>query len=493
MKLHFAAKGAPMEETMQIKTGDATQQTKYVGFGEQVAFYASAFFRDMSYAVMGMANYFYMDVLGLEGFKLAFLQWAQKLWDGINDPIMGAYFDRRSYTNEKARRFFKTTGVPIAVLLVLMFSPLRFSGEPGANTWLRMIFILLCYIPFEAMHTINGTAFMSYYNSITPNIQERSGIIARSRMFSSCGSAVVGGLIPILLSSNFISKDDVRAKALIYLGSAVFVALCFAAYNALMYHGVRERILSPPQPQQKILGIFRGLLRNKLFLIMMLSNTIGGLISAGNTGMYFYDYNIGDTIWLPIIGVAGFPSLILASWLVPRLCRRFEKRSIVLACALWQILNAALLLAVGYRSKMFLAFHAFLENIPGAMRGMLYWSMIADSVDYLEWRTGKRNDGSIYAVEGLMGKLIGAFGATSTAIILKVIKFQRNALEQTPATLRGLFVLPRAVGMVSTAVSVIPYFFYDLTNKGHARIIEELKERAGANVGAACQPPAVEI
>ncbi|MDR2686571.1 MAG: MFS transporter [Oscillospiraceae bacterium] len=462
------------------KTGDITQQTKYVSFKEQMAFNFSAFFRDMSYAVMGMANYFYMDVLGLEGFKLAFLQWAQKLWDGINDPLMGAYFDRRSYKDEKARRFFKTTGIPVAILLALMFSPVRFGGGDNLNTWLRMVFILLLYIPFEAMHTINGTAYMSYYNSITPNIQERSGIISRARLFSSCGSAVVGGLIPILLSSNFMAKDDVRAKSWVYLGSAVLVAACFVVYNALMYTGVRERILSPPQPQQKILGIFRSLLHNKLFLIMILSNTIGGLISAGNTSMYYYDYNIGDTIWLPIIGVAGFPSLILASWLTPKLCRRFEKRSIVLLCAVWQILNAALLLAVGYQSKVFLAFHAFLENIPGAMRGMLYWGMIADSVDYLEWRTGKRNDGSIYAIEGLMGKLIGAFGATSTAIILKIIKFQPNALQQTPETLRGLFVLPRAVGMVSTAVSVIPYFFYDLTRKGHARMIEELKERAGA-------------
>jgi len=133
---------------------------------------------------------------------------------------------------------------------------------------------------------------------------------------------------------------------------------------------------------------------------------------------------------------------------------------------------------VGYQSKVFIAVQSFLSAIPASVRGMLYWSMIADSVDYLEWRTGKRNDGSIYAVEGLMGKLIGAFGATSTAIILKIIKFQRNAPAQTPATLRGLFVLPLAVGMVSTAVSSIPYFFYDLTRKGHAKIIEELKERA---------------
>jgi len=472
-----------MDETtaIQAQPEDTTQQTKYVSAKEQWAFYFSAFFRDMSYAIMGMANYFYMDVLGLEGFKLAFLQWAQKLWDGINDPIMGAYFDRRTYKDEKARRYFKTTGVPIAILLVLMFSPFRFGGGENLNTWLRMIFILLCYIPFEAMHTINGTAFMSYYNSITPNINERSGIISRSRMFSNMGSAVAGGggIVSILLG--FFPKDDVRAKTWIYLGVALFVGSCFMIYNSLMYTKVHERLIAPPQQeQQKIMDILKGMLQNKLFLIMILSNTIGGLISAGNTGMYFYDYNVGNTIWQTVLGLAGFPALIFASWATPKLCERFEKRNIVLLSALSQILISAMLLIVGYQSKIFLAFHSFLSAIPGSIRGMLYWSMIADSVDYLEWRTGKRNDGSIYAVEGLMGKIIGAFGATSTAIILKVIKFQRNAPAQSAETLKGLFVLPQAVGMVSTAVSVIPYFFYDLTRKGHARIIEELKERAGA-------------
>jgi len=470
-----------MDETLSLQQdqhGDQTQQTRYVSLREQMAFNFSAFFRDMSYAIMGQANYFFKDVLGLNNFQLGFLMLTEKIWDGMNDPIMGAYFDRRAYTDEKARRYFKTTGIPIAILLALMFAPLRFSGDPGLNSWLRVAFLLLCYIPFEAMHTINGTAYMSYYNSITPNIQERSGVISRARLFSSCGSAVVGGLIPILLSSNFISKDDVGAKTWIWMGAALFVAVCFVVYNGLMYTRVKERILSPPQPQQKVLGIFMSLLRNKMFLILILSNTIGGLVSAGNTSMYFYDYNIGDTIWLPIIGIAGFPALILASWLTPKLCERFEKRNIVLLCALARILINALFLAVGYQSKIFMAVIAFLTEIPGSIKGMLYWSMIADSVDYLEYKTGKRNDGSIYAVEGLMGKIIGAFGTTSTAIILEVIKFKENALEQSPETLRGLFVLPKSIEMVSTALSVIPYFFYDLTRRGHARIIEELKERS---------------
>ncbi|MCL1952857.1 MAG: MFS transporter [Oscillospiraceae bacterium] len=481
-----------MEETMQARPEDATQQTQYVSAKEQMAFNVSAFFRDMSYAIMGQANYFYTDVLGLEGFQLAFLQWAQKLWDGINDPIMGAYFDRRAYTDEKARRFFKTTGVPIAILLVLMFSPLRFGGEAGVNIWLRMLFILLCYIPFEAMHTINGTAYMSYYNSITPNIQERSGVISRARLFSTMGSAVVSGGIPLLFG--MFSPDNVQAKTMIFLFTAIGIAAVFVLYNALMYTQVKERIISPPQPQQKILGIFRGLLQNKLFFILVASNTIAGIINGGNTGMYFFTYNVGSASWQTVMGVFGLPSLLLATWLLPGLCRRFEKRDITLACCAARLLIKLANLAIGSRSrvlgltflntglpaKVFMAAVNLLQGVPDSIKGQLYWSMIADSVDYGEWRTAKRNDGTIYAMEGLLGKLVGAVGATSTAIILNMIHFVRNAPAQAPETMRGLFVVPLVIELVSIAVSSLPFFFYDLTRKGHARIIEELKERAGA-------------
>ena len=457
---------------------DLTQETEFVPKKERFAFYLSAFFRDMSYSIMGMSNYFYTDILGLTGVRLAALEWVKRVWDGLNDPLVGAYFDKHPYTSEKARPFFKRTAVPVAALILLMFLPIRFSANEGANLWLRVGFLLLCYVPFELLHTLSGTSFMSYYNSITPNINERGGIISRSRLFSSCGTAVVGGFIPILLG--FVDKDDVRSKTYVYLATAVIVAAAFLLFNYLMYTRVKERTVSPPEQTQTVWNIVRSMFENKIFLVMILSVAIGGLISAGNTGMWFYDYNLGSTIWLPIIGIAGFPALILASWLSPKLSARFEKRDLVIALGVLQILLNLLHWQVGYQSKIFLAAIAFLKEIPGSLRGMLYWSMIADSVDYGEWKTGKRNDGMIYAAEGLMGKLIGAFGSTSTAIIIHYIKFVPNAPTQSPQTLEGLFAVPLVIGMISTAASLIPYFFYSLSRKKHAAMIEEIKERKEA-------------
>ena len=457
---------------------DMTQQTEYVPRKERWAFYASAFFRDMSYSLMGQTSYFYTDILGLKGFKLALLEWSKRIWDGVNDPLVGAYFDKQTYKDEKARKFFRRTSVPAALLMLFMFLPITFSADDNMNTWLRMGFVLLCYIPFEAMHTLSGTSFMSYYNSISPNIQERDGIISHSRLFSNLGTGAIGGLVPILLG--FVAKDNVQGKAWMYLISAILVSLAFVIFNYLMYNHVKERNIVPPAETQTVMGIVKSMFQNKLFLVLIASNAIGGLISAGNTGMWFYDYNLGSTFWLPLIGIAGLPALLLASWLSPKLSERFEKRNLVIALGVAQILINLLYLAVGYQSKTFIALIMFLQNIPGALRGMLYWSMIADSVDHAEWSTGKRNDGIVYAAEGLVGKLVGAFGSTSTAIIIHFIKFQENAPTQSPETMKGLFYVPLVIGIISTAVGLIPYFFYNMKRADHAKIIEELKARKEA-------------
>jgi len=481
-----------MENTTLEHTTQQEQDVKHVGVREQMAFNISALLRDMSYAIFGQIHNFLIDVLRLEPSQIAILPLVQRLWDGINDPLVGAYFDRSAYANEKARRYFKLTALPIAILLVLMFSPFRFSDNATLNTWLHMGFILLCYMPFDPLHSLNGTAFMSYYNSISPNIEERSGIIARSRLFSTFGSAAVGGGLPLFYSLFSDGPEDYAGRARIFLVLAIVIAVGFLIYNWLMHSQVKERIISPPQAKQKIWRIFFGLLKNKMFLILVLSNTIGGIINRGNTDLRLFEHNIGDAGWQTLVGLAGLPALLVATWLWPRLCHRFEKRNIVIGSSAVRWVIRALYLFLGTRTgpfnltifnpslaaKLFMAVFGFLNEIPNAIRGQIYWSMLADSVDFGEYKIGKRNDGVIYTMEGLLGKIFGSIGAASTGIILGFIGFEVGVADQSPRAMRGLFTVPLSIELVSIAASTVPFFFYDLKRDDHARMINEIKIRA---------------
>ena len=472
------------------------QQTKHVRFGEQMAFNLSAMLRDMSRGLfIGQLQTFWIMVMGNEPLVMGPLQVVQRIWDGITDPAVGAYFDRQTYTNEKARRFFKLTALPLTIILVLMFLPFRFHSDPLVNSFIHMGFILLLYLPFDPMESLNGTAFMSYYNSISPNIQERNGIIARSRMFSSFGGAAVGG-IPMIFGWFTDGPGDVQGRRQIFLIATFVVGAAFLLYNFLMYTKVRERIISPPQTQrQKILRIFRGLLKNRLFLVLVLSNTIGGLINRGGTDVFLFEYNIGDVSWHGYVGlIGGLPALLVATWAMPKLCNWFEKRNIVIGCSVARLVVRGLFLIIGMQpgmfnltgvntslnARLFVSSVAFLNEVPNAIRGQLYWSMLADSVDYGDWKTGKRNDGVVYTTEGLMGKMIGSIGALSTGLILHFIDFRPLAEYQSPRTMRGLFTVPLSIELISITASTVPFFFYNLKRAQHAQLVEELKARAAA-------------
>ena len=482
------------DNTLHTQKSTELQETKHVGFGEQMAFNLSALFRDMSRGLFnGQLRTFWINVMGNEQLVMGPLQVAQRIWDGITDPAVGAYFDRQTYTNEKARRFFKLTALPLTFILMLMFMPFRFHSDTLINSIIHGIFIFLLYLPFDPLESLNGTSFMSYYNSISPNIQERNGLIARSRLFSSLGGAAVGG-IPMIFGWFTDGPADVAGRRQVFLIATFVVGAAFLLYNFLMYTKVKERIISPPQTQQqKILRIFLGLLKNRLFLVLVLSSTIGGLISRGSTDVHLFDYNIGNISWHGYVGlIGGLPALLLATWLMPKLCNYFEKRDIVIGCAAARLVIRGLYLIIGMQpgmfnltgvntslnARIFISSVAFLNEVPSAIRGQLYWSMLADSVDYGEWKTSKRNDGVVYTTEGLVGKLIGSFGTLSTSLILHFIGFVPQAEYQSSRTMRGLFTVPLSIELVSIAASTVPFFFYDLKRSQHAQMVEELKARS---------------
>lgn len=458
------------------KTFDIT--AKSVPRSERLAFYLAAFFRDMSYAIVGgFLLLFYIDIMGFAGTAaLIFIPIITRIWDGINDPLLGAYFDRRKYTTEKARPIFKSTVLVSAILLVFMFFAPTFSQNKNIDYIIKCIYAILTYGIFEAFHTLNGTAFMTLYNSISANPDERTKIISISRLFSTAGSGVIYGGIPVVFG--LFRNDDIVAKTYIYLGAACFVAFTFVIYNFLMYRFVKERVITPSPEKQKLIPMFKKLAKNKLFILMLISTTLANLIHLGAISFYFFTYNMGNPALQTVVGVLTLPTFVLGSLMVPTLVKKFNKRDIMIACSLAIVVVNSLYMLAGFRPAIWVVMTVLLiSNLPASVKGVLFWNMIADTVDYGEWKTGLRNDGLIYAIEGCALKIIGAVGAMFTGVVIAVINFVPNALTQTEATMKGLFYIPQLVIVVTNLLSIIPFFFYDLNRKKHAMILAELDER----------------
>lgn len=461
--------------------------TKSVKKGERVAFYFAAAFRDMSYALVGgFLMLFYIDIMGFAGTAaLIIIPIITRIWDGVNDPLLGAYYNKRPYTTEKARPVFQKTVLPVSILLILMFYAPTFSANTRTDYLVKCVFAVITYCLLEAMHTLNGTAFMSLYNAISPNPDERTEVISVSRLFSTAGSGIVYGAIPVLLG--MFRNDDIVAKTYVYLGAACFVAFCFMLYNFLMFRFVRERVVIPPPEKQRILPMLRRFTKNRLLLLMILSNCIANFFNISSIQLYFYTYNLGNPALQTVAYVFTIPTFIVGALLVPRLVKRFNKRAIMIVSSLVIVAVNSLYLFAGYKPAMWMVITVLIiTNLPFSIKGTLYWNMVADSVDYAEWKTGFRNDGLVYSIEGCASKIVGAAGAMFTGVVISVIRFVPNALEQSIGTMQGLFYIPVAVTVIATLLSTIPYFFYDLDREKYTRILSDLAatrdERSAAGV-----------
>jgi GPH family glycoside/pentoside/hexuronide:cation symporter/probable glucitol transport protein GutA len=465
------------EQTIN-ETKDFDVNTMNVSRKERIAFYFASFFRDMSYAIVGgFLLLFYIDIMGFAGTAaLIFIPIINRIWDGVNDPLLGAYFDRRQYTNEKAKPIFKNTVLICAIMLIMMFYAPTFSQNKRIDYVLKCIYAIFTYGIFEALQTLNGTAFMTLYNSISANPAERTYIISRARLFSTMGTYIVYGGIPIALS--MFRNDDIVAKTYIYLGAAILISLCFVIYNFLMYRYVKERGIIPSQEKQKILPMLKKFTKNKLLILMIISTSLANFINLGSIQLYFFTYNMGNPALQTILVAITLPTFFIGGLITPALVKRFNKRELMIASSLAIVVVNSLFLLGGYKPPIWVILLILLaNNFPLSVKGVLYWSMISDTVDYGEWKTHVRNDGLVYAIEGAAMKIIGSVGAMFVGIVITIINFVPNALTQTEATMRGLFFIPQLTIITITLLSIIPLLFYDLDKKKHAMILAELKER----------------
>lgn len=172
---------------------------KYVSTKEWMAYAVGALGQGMVYAIMSSyISDFYLSVLKLTPIFVLLLMLLARIWDAINDPIMGYIVDRSSFKNGKMRPYLIFTPIPIAILTVLLFYAPNLSG------WQLMLYAGITYVAWGMVYTASDVPFWSMPNVMTPNPDERGNIISNARTANGIGSAVPMAIFMLL---GFILQD----------------------------------------------------------------------------------------------------------------------------------------------------------------------------------------------------------------------------------------------------------------------------------------------
>lgn len=472
---------------------------------EWLAYCIGALGQGMVYAVMSSyISDFYMNVLKLTPLFVLLLMLLARVWDAVNDPIMGYVMDRAHPKRGKMRPYLLYTPIPIAILTVLLFYAPNLSGAK------LMVYAAVTYVLWGMIYTASDVPFWSLPNAMTPNPDERGSIISKGRTANGVGSAVPMAFFMILgfvLPKFNLSGTELEKTK--YMFIAMFCAIVGNILFASVYFKSKERVRIPDPPKRRkgektALGQIFSCKPLMLTAAMGILSSARYMYQAGAVHVARYSFYIGKdltgltelekeaalqsniSLVSTVFQIASALGMFGAMLLMPVLFKKFNYKQIIISTSLMGAVASMIVWFLGY-DRFWLCVPFFVIScIPLGAINVCAFAMIGDCLDYMEWKTGARLTGLGSAIQSFVTKLGNAI-STSFIIVMYMIvnldvasisaKVTANPLEMTSGVRTGMFSLISIIPAVSLLLCTIPLFFYDLVGEKKAQVTRELAEQ----------------
>ncbi len=473
----------------------------YIGKKEKFNFMAGLAGQNIVYCFIGASffQYFLTDIaqfpVGIVGVLLILM----KVWDGINDPIIGSIVDRHRFKNgEKLRPLLKYTPVPVGIFTVLIF--VVFSTAENL-LWLRVGYFVVMYLCWDITYTMQDVAIWGTTAVITPDSNERDKFVQLARTVGSIFFGVAGAVIPMVMeivakqSGNSLALMTILFAAIFGLGGALLSAKCYSAQE-------RVRLVEPDNQQTSILECFKLLFQNKMLLLVTLSNLFGALAFGNNLMTYFFKYklpeiSIGGFVLGPLTLTTVFGALttapsFLGMLMADKLKEKFKGyRNLLIFIQVCTLVGRVLAWIIGFQGKniIFTLIILAICSFPAGAASIAQTSLFCDSVDYMEWKTGKRTEGVTFAMQTFFTKISSGITGALGTFALSALGYV--AVEDVPGAVylgtqseafeTWIWPLVMLTPAIAALLYLIPLLFIKYTPEQKAQVEKELAERRALN------------
>ena len=473
-----------------------------------MAYAVGALGQGMVYGIMSSyISDFYLNVLKVTPIFVLMLMLLARIWDAINDPIMGYIMDHANPKHGKMRTYLLFTPIPVAILTFFLFY------APDLSTTQKMIYAGVTYVAWGMFYTSSDVPFWSLPNAMTPNADERGSIISKARTFNGVGSAIpmamfmaLGFILPKLnLSGTELEKTKYTVMALVcsVIGNILFVRV---------YFKTKERV-NIPIPKKREKGQPGSLKLIFTCKPLMLTAAMGILsaarymFQAGAVHVARYSFYIGKepsgltgkeleaalqsniSSVSTIMSVASAIGMFGAMIAVTPLIKRFSYKQIIIVSALIGAASSLAMWFVGYDNFWVCVPLLLISTIPCGTINVCAFAMVGDCLDYMELKTGVRLTGMGSAIQSFVTKFGNAI-ATSAIILMYIIvdldvstisaKVTANPLEMDASVRTGIFSVISLIPAISLLLCIIPMFFYKINGKYREQMEKELAEQRAA-------------
>ncbi|MBO5859786.1 MAG: MFS transporter [Clostridia bacterium] len=456
-------------------------EKKYLKTSETLSFSFSAFGRSMIYTLMStFLLIFYTDAMGLRPVHAGAIIVAARIFDAANDPIMGIIADKTKTKFGKLRPYLLFSPFLIMISTAALFYVPDFSYGG------KLAYSAVTYILWGICFTIQDVPFWGLSAVVSPLENERNRFISTARIFSTIGGIVPTLLVPVLRNGMGNTKG--------YFVSGLIFAIFGSMVSLLAFFGTKERVV---EEKEKVSAgeIVSAYVKNKPLLLLIVASILGSaMLMAQTSGSYLATYLIKNSGVIPkgtvqtAMTVAIGAGMMIAMVLMPVLRKKMSLKAIYISSALFGAFVHVIMYFVGYTNfYVFLAILA-VAGLPLGIFNVITYAMVADSVDYLEWKTGRRSEGICFASQTFISKLTAGISTLITSFVLEAVHFVQPindvpVLDQPEPVFKGMFFMVTLLPAISLALCAIPMFFNDFTGKKKEEIIRKLNETREAKNG----------
>lgn len=465
---------------------ETVQQKRPFGMRDKISYAAGDLGCNMSFALKStVMAAFWLQFMALGETLYATLLLVVQIWDAINDPLLGSIFDsdKRQYKNGKFKTYIFIGAFGLLFSGLFFFLPL-----PNAELWLKGVLFVLGYVLWDAFYTFANVPYGSMMSVITTDGSERSQLST----WRSIGS-MIGNILPMVIFPFIIydANDNL-------IGENVFIAAiimgviglaCFIFMLKTTTIRVDESIVKISEPKQKfnVFKAMKNFIKNPAAVgatVAAMAMFIGMQSSTTATGVLFQSYFNNAQI-SGIVQLIGYLPMFLFMPFIKKIVDKFGKKE---ACV------------VGAGVSAFGGLLLFLLPITPDTTGMVCyviaqvffgfglgfytcvsWALMADAIDYNEWKNGTKEEGTVYSLHSFFRKLAQGVGPSLVVLIMGWLGYNGELGADQPievaTNMRWLVAGLYAFSGIVMFIAIT--FIYNLNKKKVAQMTAELNERRG--------------
>ena len=385
----------------------------------------------------------------------------------------GWFFDNHKMPGGKFIPILLKTPIPIAIISTLFV----WLPYEQMDYWTKVVVVWIVFMILSVFLGFYNEAFTFYKQVITPNAQERANVSSVSQILYSFAPTVTSFVVPTIAGLTW-GMDNIWTYRVVYPGFTIVGLIVLFIFAPKL----KERIIVAKRPVEyvNLMDSLREVAKNKYFWIINLGSWVG-FLEGSSAVLVNWTFNYSDDgahkVYMGLATTLISNAALWAMMLAPFAIKLMGKRNLLIVHNTINVVLYAILLLV-YKNVLLMCIVVYLNTFVNTFSNVYTPNINADMRDYHQWKTGVRVDG-LFTPLTLIGTILGFF----TGLVVPAI-YEQMGLKDDYSVLyndemrNNLFTVLIICSIVGSIMNLIPYLFYDLTEKKHRGYVNVLKIRA---------------